>query len=84
MKYGYDNKAGWEKVKNEKISLPTTVDGIIDFTYMEEYINNIGKLVAQKVVYWLEQQQINNNILEIERTLPKGALPMVAEKGFRH
>jgi hypothetical protein len=36
-KFGYENKAGWEKVKNEKIQLPTK-NGKIDFEFMEHCI----------------------------------------------
>ncbi len=45
-KFGYENKAGWEKVKKEKISLPTK-DGNIDFAFMENFI---AELEAQRVV----------------------------------
>ena len=37
LKFGYENKAGWEKVKKEKISLPTK-DGNIDFAFMETFV----------------------------------------------
>ena len=37
LKFGYENKAGWEKVKKEKITLPTH-NGAIDFAFMETFI----------------------------------------------
>lgn len=36
-KFGYDNKAGWEKVQKEKVTLPTK-NGNIDFEFMESFI----------------------------------------------
>ena len=45
LKFGYENKAGWEKVKKEKISLPTK-DGNIDFAFMETFI---AELEAQRI-----------------------------------
>ncbi|MDR0969939.1 MAG: restriction endonuclease subunit S [Lentimicrobiaceae bacterium] len=37
LKFGYENKAGWEKVKFEKITLPTA-NNEIAFDYIEEFI----------------------------------------------
>ena len=63
MKYGYDNKAGWEKVKNEKIFLPTTIDGKIDFTYMDNYIDNIDNLQYDKIEDFLSTNGLSNSEL---------------------
>ena len=41
LKYGYENKAGWEKVKNEYIQLPITSTGEIDFDFMESFISEL-------------------------------------------
>ncbi len=49
--FGYDNKAGWEKVKKKLISLPIK-NGEIDFEYMETYIRAIEKVVIRGVVEW--------------------------------
>ncbi|WP_064724807.1 restriction endonuclease subunit S [Moraxella catarrhalis] len=40
LKFGYENKAGWAKVKEEKISLPTK-NGEIDFDFMENFISQL-------------------------------------------
>lgn len=40
LKFGYENKAGWAKVKEEKISLPTK-NGEIDFDFMEKFISQL-------------------------------------------
>lgn len=42
-KYGYDNKATWEKVQRESISLPVTADGAIDYAFMEMAIRAMEK-----------------------------------------
>lgn len=38
QKYNYENKAGWNKVKNEKIKLPAIDEDTPDFDYMEKAI----------------------------------------------
>ena len=37
MKYGYENKAGWEKIKNDIIQLPKK-NNQIDFEFMESFV----------------------------------------------
>ena len=41
LKFGYENKAVWEKVKKEKISLPVKKDREIDFAFMEDFISQL-------------------------------------------
>ncbi|ADO06117.1 restriction endonuclease subunit S [Helicobacter pylori] len=57
-KYEWTNKAGWNKVKNELISLPLkptantqTLDGI-DFHFMRTFINALMKQTIQGVVQY--------------------------------
>ena len=45
LKFGYENKAGWEKVKKEKITLPTH-NGVIDFVFMENFIADLEAYLA--------------------------------------
>lgn len=45
LKFGYENKAGWEKVKEKYIQLPTK-NGEIDFDFMESFI---AELEAQRI-----------------------------------
>ncbi len=45
LKFGYENKAGWEKVKLETISLPTK-NNEIDFAFMESFI---AELEAERI-----------------------------------
>ena len=47
-KFGYENKAGWEKVKNEQIKLPIK-DEKIDFEFMENLISAIQKNIIKKL-----------------------------------
>lgn len=48
-KFGYENMCSWEKIKQDKIQLPTK-DGAIDFDFMETFICE------------LEEERINNLI----------------------
>jgi hypothetical protein len=51
LKFGYENKAGWEKVKEEKIQLPTR-NGQIDFAFMEAFISELEALrIAELEAY---------------------------------
>lgn len=52
-KYEWTNKAGWERIKPEKIQLPTNNDKI-DFEFMESFI---GELKAEHIVE-LEAERI--------------------------
>ena len=48
-KYGYGNKAGWDKVKNEKVTLPT-IDGITpNYEYMDKYIEKYKKEIKKEL-----------------------------------
>ena len=44
--YDWSNKAGWEKIKNDKILLPITQNGEIDFKFMESFV---AELEAERV-----------------------------------
>ena len=55
LKYGYENKAGWEKVKNEYILLPTK-NGEPNYTFMETFISAIQKLVIKDVVLYADKK----------------------------
>ncbi len=54
FKFGYENKAGWVKVKEEKIQLPTK-NGKIDFDFMENFINDLEtERIAKLDAYLVE------------------------------
>jgi len=55
-KFGYDNKAGWNKVKEYFISLPVASDGKPDYEYMENYISIKEKLAIKDVVEWMQKE----------------------------
>lgn len=46
-RYDWSNKAGWEKVKQDIITLPILQNGDIDYLYMENYIKAIEKLTLK-------------------------------------
>jgi len=46
IKYNWNNKSGWNKIKNETIKLPTDSSGQIDFDFMESFI---AELEAERV-----------------------------------
>ena len=54
-KFGYENKAGWEKVKKEFIQLPTK-NGKIDFEFMELLISAVQKLAIKDVVLYADEK----------------------------
>lgn len=55
-KYTYDNKAYWEQVKEDKINLPITPSGEIDYMFMETYIRAQEKLAIQRVKDWRDNE----------------------------
>jgi hypothetical protein len=54
LRYGYENKAGWEKVKQNKITLPITQQKYPDFAYMENYIREIELARILELVAYLK------------------------------
>ena len=54
-KFGYDNKAGWNKVKEENIFLPIDDNGEIDYKFMETYIRAIEKQCIKNVIAWKDK-----------------------------
>ena len=57
LKFGYENKAGWEKVKKEYISLPSLDDNPAYF-YMDSFITELQAERLQELqVEWLQELQ---------------------------
>ncbi|MGN8423479.1 restriction endonuclease subunit S, partial [Helicobacter pylori] len=52
LKFSYENKASWNKVKNELIILPTNPHGGIDFHFMRTLINALMKQTIQGVAQY--------------------------------
>lgn len=46
--FEWTNKAGWERIKKEKISLPTR-NGKIDFDFMESFVSHIKLQYIEKI-----------------------------------
>ncbi len=55
LKFGYENKASWEKVKEENISLPIK-NNELDYAMMEVFISAIQKLVIRDVVEYVDRK----------------------------
>lgn len=64
-KYGYENKASWEKVKKEKIKLPTK-NGKIDFEFMENFIAELETQRVKKLDNYLEDNNLKDYTLTDE------------------
>ena len=64
-KFGYENKAGWDKVKQEKIQLPIK-NNEIDFIFMESFIAEIEAERIEKLKAYLSTAGLNNYTLTTE------------------
>ena len=62
LKYGYENKAGWEKVKKEKIKLPQK-EGKIDYQFMENFIAELEQARIAELEAYLIATGLNDYIL---------------------
>lgn len=63
--YEWTNKAGWERIKFEKIYLPITEDDEIDFAFMENFIaeleaERIKELEAYLTIAGLKNYELTN------------------------
>ena len=78
--FNYGNKFTRVIASKMNVKLPVTKNGDIDYGFMESFISAQKKLIAKKLICWLEQQNINSNILKIEKSIPKQVLPIAAER----
>lgn len=53
--YEWTNKAGWKRIKSDKISVPVTDDGI-DIKYIDTLISALKKLVIKDVVMYADKK----------------------------
>ena len=53
--FSYNNMATWNKLKGIEVSLPVTLNGDIDFNYMERYIRAIEKLAIADVAKYKDK-----------------------------
>ena len=53
-KFDWNNKSGWEKVKQEKIEIPINKDSTIAFEFMENYIRELEAERIRELEVYLE------------------------------
>lgn len=63
--FEWTNKAGWEKIKSEKITLPTK-NNQIDFDFMESFISKLETQRIKKLEAYLLASGLNDYILSKE------------------
>ncbi len=63
--YEWTNKAGWERIKNEKIQLPTKNNEIY-FDFMENFIEELEKERISYLSAYLKISGLNNYVLTSE------------------
>ena len=80
--YSWGDSISKAKIQKDIFSLPVTPNGDIDYDFMENFISAQKKLIAKKLICWLEQQNINDNILKIEKNIPDYTLPEAADKNI--
>lgn len=69
-KFGYDNKAGWEKVENEFVKLPVDENGNPDYNYMHDYISELEEERISELEYYLIACGLNDyKLTEEEQNL---------------
>lgn len=69
-RFDWSNKAGWERIKEEPITLPFSADGELDFPLMERYI---AELEAERVAE-LEAYLTVSGLRDTELTAQENAL----------
>lgn len=56
LKFGYDNKAVWQRVAEEKIYLPHDANGDVDYNYMSKFVGIVKKQVIKNFVLWKDKE----------------------------
>lgn len=65
-KFGYENMCSWEKIKSEKIQLPITQNGEIDFEFMENFIAELEAERIAELTAYLTVSGLDNYVLTDE------------------
>lgn len=60
LKYGYENKASWNKVKMELIQLPIINNNQIDFDFMKTFIEELEAEYIEELEAYLTVTGLNN------------------------
>ncbi len=55
LKYGYDKKATWDRIKKDNITIPI-LNGDIDYDLISTFINAIKKEVIKDLVTWKDRE----------------------------
>lgn len=63
LKFSYELKASWERVKEEFIQLPEKNDGNIDFDFMEAFIRELEEERIRELVAYLKVSGFDNYTL---------------------
>lgn len=66
--YTWSEKAGWERIKAEKVSVPVDSNGEINYSYMEKYISLLEEEKILKVEKFLKDSGLNDTTLTEEET----------------
>ena len=64
--YAWTNKAGWERIKNDTISLPVTSTGEIDFECMESFIRELEEERIRELQSYLAVTGLSDYTLTAE------------------
>nr|WP_248720041.1 restriction endonuclease subunit S [Convivina intestini] len=64
--FSWTNKAGWERIKGEKITLPVDKNGLLDFDYMEAYIKELEAERIKELEAYLAATGLNDYVLTDE------------------
>lgn len=57
--FSYSNMASWEKIKNFELNIPVTLNGNIDYNFMNSYIKIQEKIAIKDVVDWKNKIRVN-------------------------
>ena len=80
-KYNWGNKSGWNKIKEEKIKLPTK-DGKIDFNFMKSLISELEEERISELSAYLKVSRLENYELSTEEKQALERLPNIKWKEY--
>lgn len=67
IKYNWSNKSGWEKIKKEKILLPTK-DEKIDFEFMKNFVDQMKTFHLLQLNAYLSTTGLNDYTLSVDES----------------
>ena len=72
--FDWSNKAGWNKIKNLHISIPTNKSGEIDYAFIE---TQVRKLIAERIQQLESYLQISQSSSEDSEPIEQTIIPLV-------